>query len=81
MIKTEDRKMWDGSGIANCFTKEWKNPSTLVLNFDMQAELIDKTTGAKFRIDSSRQVSIHFTGLKGKVMEDQPPEYEKQPEP
>ena len=80
MIKAEDRKMWDGSGVANCSVGPWLNGNTLSLSVDMHSDLIDKTTGEKFRIDSSRQVSIQFTGLKGKVVEDQPPEYEKQPE-
>ena len=81
MIKAEDRKIWTGTGIANCSAEQWITSDTLVLDYDMRSELVDKTAATKFRIDSTRQVSIQFSGLKGKVVKDQPPEYEKQPEP
>ena len=81
MIKPEDRKMWTGEGVANCGADEWIALDTLVLDIDMNSELNDKTSGTKFHIDSSRQVTIQFSGLKGKVVDDQPPVYDKEPEP
>ena len=79
MIKLQDRKMWDGSGVANSSAESWQAHDTLVVDIDMRSELDDKATGKKFRIDSSKKQAIQFTGLKGKVVENRIPQYDKQP--
>ena len=80
MIKDEDLKLWDGNGIANTSAVQWSTSDTLLIEIGMRSELVDKTSGTKFRIDSDRQTTIQFSGLKGKVVKDDPPEYEKYPQ-
>jgi hypothetical protein len=75
MIKPEDVKNWDANGATNCTATSWDKDDVLNFDISMRAGLQDKATGAKTQIDSERSISIQFTGLKGKVIDEQPPQY------
>jgi hypothetical protein len=79
MIKPEDQKIWTGEGDANTSASRWEPNDILDIDLDMRANLEDKNAHQKIEIDSSRSQSIQFVGLKGKIVKDDPPVYDKVP--
>jgi hypothetical protein len=74
MIKTEDRKRWDGSGMAISSTDGWSDHDILNVDDEMITQLNTSGSGPQ-HIDSDRKRSIQFTGATGHVIRAEDPQY------